>query len=59
MFKTIIIIVIVLGVLMGGLLRLRNSTREGMPGEDVLRRAKEREQGLEKAEKAEKDREDR
>ena len=43
MLKTIIIIVIVGGVLVGGLLTLRNSARTGMPSEDVLRRAKERE----------------
>jgi hypothetical protein len=55
--KTLIIIVIVIGVLVGGLMTLRNSTRAGMPGEDVLRRAKEREKGLQEAEK--KDQEDR
>jgi len=43
MLKAIIIIVIVLGFLVGGLLTLRNSGRTGMPSEDVLRRAKERE----------------
>jgi flagellar basal body-associated protein FliL len=52
MLKTIIIIVIVVGVLVGGLLTLRNSARTGMPSEDVLRRAKEREkQQVEKDEK--------
>ena len=56
MLKAIIIIVIVIGVLVGGLLTLRNSTRAGMPGEDVLRRAKEREQGLQEAEKNREDR---
>jgi hypothetical protein len=54
--KTIIIIVIVIGVLVGGLMTLRNSTRTGMPGEDVLRRAKEREQKLQEAEKNPEDR---
>jgi hypothetical protein len=53
MLKTIIIIVVVIGVLVGGLMTLRNSTRAGMPGEDVLRRAKEREQLLEEKEKKE------
>ena len=56
MLKTIIIIVIVIGVLVGGLLRLRSTTRLGMPGEDVLRRAKEREKGLEEGEKKDEDR---
>jgi hypothetical protein len=54
MLKTIIIIVVVIGVLVGGLMTLRNSTRAGMPGEDVLRRAKEREKLLEETEKNEK-----
>jgi hypothetical protein len=53
MLKTIIIIVIVVGVLVGGLLTLRNSARTGMPSEDVLRRAKEREK-----QQVEKDEED-
>jgi hypothetical protein len=42
MLKTVIILVVVFGIVVGGLLRLRNSTREGMPGEDVLDRAKQR-----------------
>jgi hypothetical protein len=49
--KTIIIIVIVLGVLVGGLMTLRSSTRTGVPGEDVLRRARQREVELEAKEK--------
>jgi hypothetical protein len=55
MLKTIIIIVIVIGVLVGGLLTLRNSTRTGVPGEDVLRRARQRELDLEEKENSEKD----
>ena len=55
MLKALIIIGIVIGVLVGGLMTLRNSTRTGMPGEDVLRRAKEREQGLQEAEKNQED----
>ncbi len=43
MLKTIIIIAVVVGVLVGGLLTLRSSARTGMPGEDVIARAKERE----------------
>jgi hypothetical protein len=56
MLKAIIIIVIVLGFLVGGLLTLRNSARTGMPDEDVLRRAKEREKQLQQAEKDDEDR---
>ncbi|MEP6548318.1 MAG: DUF2897 family protein [Gammaproteobacteria bacterium] len=39
MLKAIIIIVLAVGVIVGGLLTLRNSGRAGMPGEDVLKRA--------------------
>jgi hypothetical protein len=56
MLKTVIIIVIVLGVLVGGLLTLRSSARTGMPDEDVLRRAKERERQLQREEKNQEDR---
>ena len=42
MVKAIIIIVLVVGVLVGGLLTLRNSGRSGMPNEEVLRRAAKR-----------------
>jgi flagellar basal body-associated protein FliL len=55
MLKTIIIIVIVVGALVGGLLTLRSSARTGMPGEDVLKRAKERERQIEQSEKNEKE----
>jgi hypothetical protein len=53
--KAIIIIVVVLAVLVGGLLSLRSSARTGMPGEDVIKRAKEREKQLQESEKNEKD----
>ncbi len=42
MLKAIIIIVLVVGVLVGGLLTLRNSGRAGMPSEEVLQRAAKR-----------------
>jgi Protein of unknown function (DUF2897) len=41
-FKAIIIIVLAVGVIVGGLLTLRNSGRSGMPSDDVLRRASKR-----------------
>ena len=56
MLKAVVIAVIVIAVLVGGLLTLRNSTRTGMPGEDVLRRAKQRELELKEAQKDRKDR---
>jgi hypothetical protein len=56
MLKAVIIIVIVVGALVGGLLTLRSSARTGMPSEDVLKRAKEREQQLRQAEKDEEER---
>ena len=55
MLKAVIIIVIVIGVLVGGLMTLRNSARTGVPGEDVLRRARQRELDLEAKEKNTKD----
>ena len=55
MFKAIIIIVIVLGVVVAGLLRLRSSARTGMPDEGVLKRARQRELDLEAQEKSDKD----
>jgi hypothetical protein len=42
MLKAVIIIILVLAVLLGGMLTLRNSGRTGMPSEDVLKRAAER-----------------
>jgi hypothetical protein len=42
MFKAIVIIALVIGVVLGGLLTLRNSGRAGMPDEDVLKRASKR-----------------
>jgi hypothetical protein len=56
--KAIIIIVIVIGVLLGGLMTLRNSARTGVPGEDVLRRARQRELDLEEKEKNDTDAKD-
>jgi hypothetical protein len=41
-FKAIIIIVLVIGVLVGGLLTLRNTGRSGMPNDEVLKRAAKR-----------------
>jgi hypothetical protein len=41
-FRAIIIIVLVVGVLVGGLLTLRSSGRAGMPNDEVLRRAAKR-----------------
>jgi uncharacterized membrane protein YciS (DUF1049 family) len=37
--KTLLIIGVVLGVLVGGLLALRSSARTGMPSEEVMKRA--------------------
>jgi hypothetical protein len=42
LFKAIIIIALVIGVLVGGLLTLRNSGRSGMPNDEVLQRAAKR-----------------
>jgi Protein of unknown function (DUF2897) len=42
MFKAVIIIMLVVAVLVGGLLTLRNSGRAGLPSEDVLKRAAKR-----------------
>jgi hypothetical protein len=44
MIKTILIVVLVVAVLLGGLLALRNSGSAGMPGADVMNRAKKRAQ---------------
>jgi hypothetical protein len=41
-FKTLIIILVVAAVLIGGMLALRSSRNTGMPSEDVLKRAAER-----------------
>jgi hypothetical protein len=45
--------VLVVAVVAGGLLTLRNSGRSGMPGEDVLRRASKRAREQDAAEDAE------
>ena len=42
MLKAIIIIMVVVGVVVGGLLTLRNSGRAGLPDDDVLKRAAKR-----------------
>ena len=42
MFKALIIIVLVVGVLVGGLMTLRRSGRAGMPDDEVLKRASKR-----------------
>ncbi|HEY2781111.1 MAG TPA: DUF2897 family protein [Steroidobacteraceae bacterium] len=42
MLKAVVVIIIVIAILLGGMLALRSSRRTGMPGEDVLKRAKER-----------------
>jgi len=51
MFKAIIIIVVVIGVILGGLLTLRSSGRAGMPDKDVLERASKRSREQAAAEK--------
>ncbi|MDE2294397.1 MAG: hypothetical protein KGL36_02950 [Gammaproteobacteria bacterium] len=43
MIHAILAILVVVGALVGGLLTLRASTRLGMPSEDVIERAKQRE----------------
>jgi len=53
MFKAIIIIVIVIGVIIGGLLTLRNSGRAGLPSAAVLERASKRARDQAAAEKDE------
>jgi hypothetical protein len=40
--KFILILLLVVGVLVGGILTLRSTRNAGMPGKDVLDRAKER-----------------
>ena len=42
MLKTLIIIIVVAAVLIGGMLALRSSRNTGMPSEDVLKRSAER-----------------
>jgi uncharacterized membrane protein (DUF106 family) len=51
MLKAIVIIVLVVGVIVGGLLVLRNSTTVGMPSDEVMNRAKKRARELAAAEK--------
>ncbi len=42
MLKTILIIAVAVGAILGGLLTLRNSGRAGVPDKDVLERAAKR-----------------
>ena len=56
MLKTVLIILVVVGILVAFLLRLRNSTQEGMPDADVLERAKQRAREQAAKDEAEKDR---
>jgi hypothetical protein len=56
MFKAIIIILLVVGVLVGGLLTLRRSGRAGLPDDAVLQRAAKRAREQAAAEEADKDR---
>ncbi|HVC02027.1 MAG TPA: DUF2897 family protein [Steroidobacteraceae bacterium] len=46
MMRAILIIALVVGSLVGGLLMLRGSTRTGMPSDEVIARAKQREREL-------------
>jgi hypothetical protein len=41
-YKSIIIVALVIGVLVGGLLTLRSTGRSGMPNDEVLKRAAKR-----------------
>ena len=41
--KALVVILLVVGALIGGLLTLRSTRSAGMPGKDVLERAKRRE----------------
>jgi flagellar basal body-associated protein FliL len=49
--KVLLIVIIVLAVIVGLMLTLRSSRNAGMPGEDVIKRAKERTRAQEAAEK--------
>jgi len=51
LLKAIIIIVLVVGVLVGGLLTLRNSGRAGMPNDEVLKRATKHAREIDAADK--------
>ncbi len=55
--KAFLVILLVLGALIGGLLTLRRSGRAGMPGEDVLERAKQRAKQQDALDQAERDKE--
>ena len=51
MLKAVLIIALVLAVLVGGILTLRSSARTGMPSDEVLKRASQRERELDANEK--------
>ena len=42
MFKTVIVILVVAAVLIGGMLALRSTRNTGMPSEEVLKRSADR-----------------
>ena len=54
--KALVIILLVVGALIGGLLTLRSSRNSGMPRQDVLDRAKERERSQAAKDDSEQDR---
>lgn len=53
MTTAIIVAIIVVAFVVGGILKLRATTRSGMPSQDVLERATRRARELEEAEKRE------
>lgn len=58
MITALIVIVVVLALLVGLIMNLRNSARTGMPSEEVLKRATQRARELEAQEQAEQERRD-
>jgi hypothetical protein len=53
MTTAIIVAIVVVAFVVGGILKLRTTTRSGMPSQDVLERATRRARELEEAEKRE------
>ena len=51
-----LVIIVVVVFLVGGILTLRNSSRTGMPSQDVLDRAQKRARELDEQERQEKER---
>ncbi|HVW67946.1 MAG TPA: DUF2897 family protein [Steroidobacteraceae bacterium] len=51
MLRTAVIIIVVLAIIAGGIFALRRNTRTGMPGEDVLERARQRARQMEERDK--------